>query len=170
MKKPKRIYAQKSLFISRAIIITLLQLLYLYVAICCLFVQRYLVFSLSFLCFVICSFSNLSVFYQKRLSDFTRFYGDKFESYNFFSKQKCTVDLNKPIYYALFVYRTDRQGLKEFIAISNEKFCYKTQIITLLSNKMFIYFYDRNDIIVFEYNDKNKKLCEIKNWENVRKY
>lgn len=81
-----------------------------------------------------------------------------------FGKLRCEIDTNKVVYYAIFKCLETNTNKKNYIAISNEVFCYEERKATLWSRNTYIDCYDRTKQIIFPYDEKTKQLFPIEKW------
>lgn len=87
------------------------------------------------------------------------------QSYSFFKRKLCEVDLNKPVYYIVFKIQNGRYMGRRYVAISNEPFQY--QPVYGIAKMEFIYHYDWKKIIIVPYERQTILLVKFEEWQNI---
>lgn len=129
-----------------------------------------LAFSILATFFVVTDVILAHIFCPIRYFDYAKYDGEKLRSYNIINKQKCEVDLQKPVYYAKFRTQTERFTFVDFLAISNDKFIFKSKTVTWFKERVFMQVYDRNLLIVIPFNKDVELMCKNAYWHDVRRY
>lgn len=123
------------------------------------------VFVLCSLCFIIVGL--VAVFCSKRFLTYALCNNQQICSFSFFNKKLCTVETEKPVYYAVFKTPKAYRSVEQFIALSNEPFLYQD---TYGKAKVrFIKHYDMQKVVLLPYNSEVGQYLTLDKWNDIRK-
>lgn len=103
----------------------------------------------------------------RRLSTSVKADGSRLTSYSFFGKKLCTVNTEKPTYFAMFRWGEGQGAIPYLIALSNKPFAY--QPFCGNAKVHFVWRYSMKDILILPYSESTTSMLDLEKCFNVRR-